>query len=89
VALLAEIADLEKAAGAFTSMLGELDHSARRVADGLERTGGVSADLERKRTTLDRNRRTARADIETARGKLAAARSRLAEIEEKLSQGKP
>ena len=37
--LRAEIERLDSADAAFESMLGELDHRARRVRDGLERAG--------------------------------------------------
>lgn len=88
-ALLAEIAELEEAAGAYESMIGELDHSARRVRDGLERTGGISPELERKRAALDENRKTAAADIAAVQERLAAARARLHEVEAELAGRTP
>ena len=85
--LLAEIARLKDAADEFTSMIGELDHAARRVRDGLERTGGIAPDLERKRTSLDENRKIAALDADAVRQRLAAARARLQKVEAEIAEG--
>ncbi len=84
-----EIARLEEAAGEFSSMLGELDHAARRVRDGLERTGGIAPELERKRAALDENRKIAAGDADAVQRRLAAARGRLQQVEAELSSGTP
>ena len=83
--LRAEIERLDSADAAFESMLGELDHRARRVRDGLERAGWRSRALEAELKALERNRKTASADREANAAKSAALRAELAEIQDRIA----
>ena len=83
--LLAEIERLEAADREFGSMLGELDHRARRVRDGLERAGWRSRALESELRALERSRKTAVSDRDANAAKSAARRAQLAAIRDRLA----
>ncbi len=79
--LQAEIDALETRKHHLGQALGEFEHEARRVGDGLERAGGRAPELEARLKTLADNQRLTEKQIRKLDDEVAALNRRLAEIE--------